>query len=263
VIGHGKASTGRRLLQRTERPLLTLGVALFFLVGYFAVGHADHPKVLLDPGTPLDGLIPFVPASIWVYLWVFPAALIPLFVVRCPRLFRRTACAYAIAIALSLCCFAWLPVTSQQLRADTATLDPARASDWAVALVYALDPPYNLLPSLHLSIVTLAALSAWIAARRYGAIAFVGVLLVAVAVCTTKQHFVLDVLGGLALGFLVGAAMLVRYRAPPDHSPAYSWRGPALHSAMVVIILAALLVCHRWLYLSPLGPTLPPGLPGA
>jgi membrane-associated phospholipid phosphatase len=263
VIGHRESSTSRRLLQRAERPLLTLGVALFFLVGYFAVGHADHRTVLLDLATPLDGLIPFVPASIWVYLWVFPAALIPLFVVRCPRLFRRTAFAYAIAIAMSLCCFALLPITSQHLRADASTLDPRRASDWAVALVYALDPPYNLLPSLHLSIVTLAALSAWMASRRYGAIAFVGLLLVAVAVCTVKQHFVLDVLGGLALGFLVGAATLGRYRAPPDRSPAYSWRGPMLHGAMVVIILAVLLACHRWLGSSQLGAIPPPGLHGA
>jgi len=263
VIGHAEASTNRRLLQRAERPLLTLGVALFFVVGYFAVGRADHSTVPLDLGTPLDGLIPFVPASIWVYLWVFPAALIPLFVVRCPRLFRRTACAYAIAIAVSLCCFVLLPITSQHLRADAATLDPRRASDWAVALVYALDPPYNLFPSLHLSIVTLAALSAWVAARRYGAIAFVGVVLVAVAVCTAKQHFVLDVLGGLALGSLAGAAMLGRYRAPADRSPAYSWRGPALHGAMVVVILAALLACHRWLDLSQLGMTPTPGPHGA
>ena len=249
--------------QHAERALLTLGLVLLFVVGYFAVGHSRDSAQAFDLNTHFDDLIPFVPASIWIYVWVFPAALMPLFVVRCPRLFRLTAAAYAIAIAVSLVCFTLLPVTSQRLRAPRSALDPGQASDWLVALVYAVDPPYNLFPSLHLSIAALAALSVWSASRRYGLIAFVAVILVGVSVCTAKQHFVLDVVGGLVVGTLVGTALLGRYRAAPGVSPAFSWRGPALYVAIVIVTYAALYAGWQLLDASPLGVVPQSGLHGA
>lgn len=249
--------------RHAERTLLTLGLALLWVVGYFAVGLSRDSAQAFDLNTPFDDLIPFAAASIWIYVWVFPAALMPLFVVRCPRLFRLTAAAYGIAIAVSLVCFALLPVTSQRLRAPRSALDPGQASDWLVALVYAVDPPYNLFPSLHLSIAALAALSVWSASRRYGVIAFVAVILVGVSVCTAKQHFVLDVLGGLAIGTLVGAALLGRYRPESAVSPAYSWRGPALYVALVTVIYAALYAGCRLLDASHLGVFPQSALPGA
>jgi hypothetical protein len=112
----------------------------FFIAGYFGVGLSRDPARTSELLLPIDKEIPFVPASIWVYLWIFPAALIPLFVVLCPRLFRRTALAYATAIAVSLICFAAFPVTSTRLRVPPTMLDIARPSDWAVFILYSFDP---------------------------------------------------------------------------------------------------------------------------
>jgi hypothetical protein len=112
----------------------------FFIAGYFGVGLSRDPARTSELLLPIDKEIPFVPASIWVYLWIFAAALIPLFVVLCPRLFRRTALAYATAIAVSLICFAAFPVTSTRLRVPPTMLDIARPSDWAVFILYSFDP---------------------------------------------------------------------------------------------------------------------------
>jgi hypothetical protein len=90
-------------------------------------------------------------------------------------LFRRTVLAYALTIAVSLVLFVAVPVTSIGLRVDPATLDVKRLSPWAVAALYRIDPPFNLFPSLHLSIAVLAAASASKARRVYGAAAFLGV----------------------------------------------------------------------------------------
>ena len=79
--------------------------------------------------------------------WLLSCALLPLFVVRCSRLFRRTAIAYATVIAVSLVFFTVFPVTSIQLRVPQTRLDISRFSDWAVSLLYSVDPPYNLFPS--------------------------------------------------------------------------------------------------------------------
>jgi len=119
-------------------------------------------------------------------------------------------------------------------------LDISSPADWAVSLLYAIDPPYNLFPSLHLSIAALAAVAAWKAAKPYGAIAFVGVVAIGVSVCTVKQHFLLDALGGLGLAAVVATLMLQGYRAESGVAPAYSWRGPASYLGFLFLIYGGL-----------------------
>lgn len=231
-----------------ERVVLTVALVIFFVTGYFGVGLSTKAVEARELNTFLDGQVPFIARSVWIYLLIFPAALLPLFVVRCQRLFRRTALAYAAAIAVSLICFKMFPVTSARLRADTALLDLLQPSNWAVATLYSIDPPYNLFPSLHLSIAALAAFSAWKAARLYGTVAIVCLAFVGVSVCTVKQHVVLDAAGGIVLGALASAIILRPYRPQAGVAPAYSWRGPLLYLAFLVVIYAGFYL----LYLSAL-----------
>jgi hypothetical protein len=228
-----------------ERVGITLALVAFFVAGYFGVGLVAHAPAARSLGTALDDAIPFVPVTVWIYAWVFTAAFVPVFVARCPRLFRRTALAYAVAIAASLACFAAFPVTSLGLRADPALLDTTRFSPWAVSVLYRVDPPYNLFPSLHLSIAVLAALACRKAAPRLGAAMFAGVGLVAVSVCTVKQHFVLDVAGGVALALAVHAVFLRPYEATPGEIT-LSRRGGALYVAVVAAALACLFAAFLW-----------------
>jgi membrane-associated phospholipid phosphatase len=230
---------GDAVLNRAaERAILASGVIAFFLAGYFGIGlHAD-PASARELWTPADRRIPFVAESIWIYLWLFPASLLPLFLIRCADLFRRTIAAYAIVIAVSLAVFAIDPVTSRELRVNAGSLDLTRISPWAVSLVYRLDPPYNLFPSLHLSVAALAALSAWKASRVYGAAVACGVLLIGVSICTVKQHFVLDGLGGVVLAAAAYAVVLRPYERPPRVDPAYGWRGPAAYAVLMALVYA-------------------------
>lgn len=219
-----------------ERVALTVALVVFFIAGYFGIGLSRSPAQARELTAALDVQIPFIARSVWVYLLIFPAALLPLFVVRSQRLFRRTAIAYAAAIAISLICFTVFPVTSLGLRTPPAMLDLARPSDWAVSVLYSIDPPYNLFPSLHLSIAVLAAFSAWKAARVYGAVAMACLVFVGVSVCTVKQHVVLDALGGIALGAAASALVLRPYRPRAGTEPAYSWRGPLLYFGFLVLV---------------------------
>ena len=228
-----------------ERAVLTLAVVGLFVVGYFTVGRSLDPDRARSLATPLDGLIPFVASTIWIYLWVFPATLVPVFFVRCRDLFRQTVLAYAVVITISLACFVAFPVTSLGLRVDPKALDVSRFSPWAVSVVYALDPPFNLFPSLHLSTATLAACSAWKARRSWGRAMAVGVVLIGVSICTVKQHFIVDGIAGVALASATYAAFMRRYRPEPGTDPAYSWRGPALFLALVLAVYLGLYVAFR------------------
>jgi len=224
----------RRIL--LERVVLTVGLVIFFIAGYFGIGLSRNSIQARELNTLLDEQVPFIARSVWIYLLIFPAALLPLFVVRCPRLFRRTALAYTAAIAVSLICFTVFPVTSVRLRVAAAMLDLRQPSHWAVATLYSIDPPYNLFPSLHLSIAALAAFSVWKAARLYGTVALVCLAFVGASVCTVKQHVVLDAVGGIALGALVSVLVLRSYRPDAGVTPAYSWRGPTLYLAFLVLV---------------------------
>ena len=229
-----------------ERAVLTVGLMTFFLVSYFGVGLSRNPAHLHSLTTPLDDRIPFVAGSVWMYLWVFPCALIPLFVVRCPRLFRRTVIAYAAVMAISFVSFTVFPVTSARLRVPKATLDISSPSDSAVSILYSLDPPYNLFPSLHLSLAALAAFSVWKAAKPYAVAIFVSVGCLGISVCTVKQHYLLDVLRGLALAALANLMIIKRYRPMDGAALTYSWRGPATYLVFVAILYASFYTTYLW-----------------
>jgi membrane-associated phospholipid phosphatase len=230
-----------------ERLSMTAGVLIIFVVGYFGPASLSDPTTGLETAIALDRRIPFIAQSVWIYLWVFTAALIPLFVVRCPRLLRRTALAYVMTIAVSVICFAACPTTSAGLRVSGPALDFTRPSDWLVGVLYSLDPPCNLFPSLHVSIALLAAFSAWRARRLYGAGVYVGVSLVAGAVCAVKQHFLLDVVGGIALAALVGGLIIGPYRTRRGAEPAYyGWRGPASYFGFLVFVYSGIFAGYVW-----------------
>lgn len=206
LLGHGalaKAASDRWRGAMRRRPgARTVWLAALFTlwaVGYFYVGHSASTRRARDLTTALDSGIPFVGWTVWIYLAGVPMTLAPIFVLRSQRHFRRTAWAYAVVIIVSLACFVAFPVTSAPLRADVSAFGLDPLTRWAVRALLAIDPPYNLFPSLHVSLCALAAFSMAEAAPRsrvswYGALA-----LVAMSVCTTKQHVALDVLGGLAL----------------------------------------------------------------
>jgi membrane-associated phospholipid phosphatase len=225
-----------------ERARLSLVVVALFVAGYFGLGRTLNSSHGHQLTTALDERIPFVASWIWVYLWVFPCAFVPLFVVKCPRLFRLTAIAYAIAIIISIVSFTAFPVTAAKLREGQAGLDVSRVSGWAVSCLYCLDPPWNLFPSLHVAITALAAFSAWKAHKIYGKALVASVGLVAISTCMIKQHFLLDVAGGLTLAAFVGNVFLKPYRPEKGVCPAYSWWGAAMYLMFVVAIYAGFFI---------------------
>lgn len=217
-----------------ERALLVGALLALTWVGYFVVGLSVTPERAASLRTPLDDAIPLQPGWMWVYAGVYTASLYPLFTIRCQRLFRRMILGY---VAVNVVCIAiWIafPVGSTGLRADPASLDPTRFAEWGLRTNYALDPPINCFPSLHLAIVLMAALSALRADRRWGGAGLVFAAGVAYAICAVKQHYVLDGLGGAALAAVLYLLLIHGYD-PGEAAPeevAYTWRGPLLYLAL-------------------------------
>lgn len=237
--GRYAAASGRGEL--VEKTLLAVGLLAFFGGGYFGIGYFTAPAHAHDLALPLDLALRFDAIWVWAYIWVIPAAVAPLFLIRSQSLYRRTFLAYAITIAISCFVFLIYPVSAAGLRAQ-APLDIMRFSDRMVAVLYRVDPSVNAFPSLHLALVTLAALAAWKASRMMGLILGLSVPTVAIAVLLVKQHFILDAITGVALALLVGLPLIGGYKPAASETAGYSWRGPAVFTAFVGFCYAIIIL---------------------
>jgi membrane-associated phospholipid phosphatase len=177
---------------------LTL-LAAIFVGGYYAIGLSQDPEKAHTLLTRFDAALPFAPAWMFAYGGVYTALLLPIFIVKDARLFRRVALAYFFVLVVSFTCFLAYPVTTRGFRPDIATLDTRVFWEWGAALNYTLDPPMNSFPSLHVGTMTLATLVALKVDRMVGAFASVIAVVIALSTMLVKQHYVADVVAGAAV----------------------------------------------------------------
>jgi len=219
---------------------------VLFGSGYFGIGYLTDAIRAHDLALAIDLALPFKAQWVWVYIWVIPAAVAPVFLVKSQRLYRRAILAYAITIASACLVFLIYPVSAVGLRSQ-ATLDIAQFSARMVAVLYQVDPSVNAFPSLHLALVMLAALAAWKASRIMGWMLGLSVPLVAIAVLLVKQHFILDAVSGIALALLIGLPLISGYRPMAGETIGYTWRGPMAFLGFAIFCYAVIaLIAMLW-----------------
>ena len=176
---------------------------------FFAKGRFHY-----DLSLEADSMIPFLPWTVSIYLGCFVFwFLLYRLVARLPRQEAdRFFCANLLGKAVSFLFFAFFPTILSRPELNGMTV-------WekCLCLVYRIDAPDNLFPSLHCMISWLC----WIGIRGNRNVPFVfrlAALSMAVAVClvtlTTRQHVLLDVAGGVLLSeicyFCAGCRSILR-----------------------------------------------------
>jgi membrane-associated phospholipid phosphatase len=185
---------------------ITACIWLFF-IGYFQLlRHPVHP-VTVVPLTALDHLIPFMPqalvpyVSLWVYVGIAPGL----------QLGFVELLVYGLwACALCLCGLGlfWLWPT----QVPPATFDPSGFPGFN--FMRGVDAAGNACPSMHVAIAIFTAIWIEFLLRKIGAppwIRIVNAVWFAAIVCSTlalKQHVVIDVVAGAALGGVFAMASL-------------------------------------------------------
>ncbi len=154
---------------------------------------------------PLDARIPFVPIAIVPYLSFFllmPWTLFSFLSDR-ERLYRQMC--YSI---MGVCLVSY----SIYLLYQTTIIRPAITKlgliDSLVSFVYTVDPPYSCFPSLHSSISTIIAVY-WlrsVSRAKYPVLFWSAIIILSTLM--TKQHHLLDVVGGITLGILISAVVV-------------------------------------------------------
>ncbi len=184
---------------------LFLAALLLITVGY---GGAQIVAPVGAPiGIAVDESIPFVPVFVVFYAAYFLFILVPWILLwRRDREYRLMALCFIATIAVSVIIYLFWQTSSPR-----ATFEVTDGFTWLIQQIYGTDKNLNAFPSLHTSLSLLTALFVWRsrtgAARvRARGLPWLGIAAAALAALIiastvlTKQHGVVDVAGGLALG---------------------------------------------------------------
>lgn len=194
---------------------LGLGVLIaVFLVGVYQVVGGQVEAGRLDFSTPLDRAIPFLPWTVWFYIPVYALVfLVPILAMREWPVYVRAFKALVLTSIPSWTFHALMPVAYPR---PAPPLDPSLSSEM-VRLLYRLDPPHNTFPSLHVGLAATVVLATWGYSPRAGRWSAFFATLMTLSVLTTKQHFLVDILGGWEMSAFTWAILL---RPRPSALPA-------------------------------------------
>lgn len=163
--------------------------------------HVGSPRLL--PFTWVDSVVPFWPLSGLVYFSLFPFLVGTFLSLRSHEQASRFLHANLLAQILGCLVFVLWPTSFPR----EAFPLPAYSGSLAAALVAFCrdaDLPLNCLPSLHVSTATIC-LATLRDSKRWSRHGFVLILLAGLAMIastmTFKQHYLLDVIAGAALGY--------------------------------------------------------------
>ncbi len=191
-------------------------VGMVFIVFCYGLGKLNPLALptLAVPLTELDRAIPFIPWTVWPYGTVTVTAFIAWLLV--PD--RRAAARFAVAIAACsvVCCLFFIAVPTAYPRHLYPTPIGVSATLTEIAELRDADSPTNCFPSLHVALAWAIAPTLMLRLGRFGPlIAWAWASVVAACTLTTKQHFVVDLPTGMAIG---SGARWLAVRWLPDHA---------------------------------------------
>jgi membrane-associated phospholipid phosphatase len=178
-----------------------------FLIGYFAIGYViinwinEGRSNYYDVALPFESRIPFISFFILGYLFVYISVFYLYLIVDDIKLWRRGVVAYIVLT--SLCYIVYLAFPVQMVdRPDVSDMIVRNWIDKVVRAYFVLDRPFNALPSIHAAYPTMAVLVVWRTAKVGRWVLLAMTLLISVSVVVVKQHYVMDVVAGIAAAII-------------------------------------------------------------
>ena len=228
-------------LFKRSQPVTPSMVALAVTIPFYLyIGSLVHGREVHAPEFALDRMIPVEAAWSPVYLSLFLAALLPAFVLHQPALIERTVRAYLAAWWGAFVFFLAYPTIVPR----PETVAGEGFLPWMLRTIWDSDVRYNCFPSLHVAQCFIAALACRRVHAGVGNAALVWASAVGLSTLFTKQHYVVDVAGGLVLALVVYLAFIRAF--PADAIPARERRlAPTL--ALGAGVTYGVLVAVLWI----------------
>ncbi|MBI5032316.1 MAG: phosphatase PAP2 family protein [Chloroflexi bacterium] len=199
------------------------GVSILLAIGIYLTNKIyailNHGPNVIFLRSPIDDLIPLFPPFVipYVSLEPFVYATLILFLLFRTRIFQSAALSMIAAWFVSYAFYIFL-----QSYMDRPTLTGNDPLIQMIREVYAGDNAYNCFPSLHTSLSTILGIHWLRVDKRVGTPIAIWVTLIVLSTVFVKQHYIADVIGGLALAFSVSWFFLNRFasrQALVAHTP--------------------------------------------
>lgn len=177
---------------------------LFYLPAFFLLERISVPKITIY--CPLDGMIPFIPVFVFPYFaWhvLFPSVLV-FFMIKDRGAFLRLCFTMFTGMTISLIIYAVFP-NGLNIRVP---VEGNSLPEKICSLLYAIDTPTNVCPSIHVSstlAISLTVQGAESLKEHKTAKILLHILsfLIIISTLFIKQHSVYDVLAGTALSIVL------------------------------------------------------------
>lgn len=182
--------------------ILIVGVYQFY---FFTQRHPI--RIARAFHSALDEKMPFWPIWSWVYSFLYyPAILYLNWIVTSSRHFNMIAFSYIVLLVMQMLCFLLYPVETP---AHWRSYNTGKsAAERFLLFVQKFDAPSNCFPSMHVSVATLTALHAL---PTLGPWVWAFPVLIALSCIFTKQHYLVDLPFGAALGWLAYQLFVLIY----------------------------------------------------
>ena len=169
----------------------------FLYIGYQLTNRNQFFEMHLMPKILGEENIPFLVWSVFPYLLLIDLMYLPIFI-KADGYFKKALIALTIAVVINYLIFIFFPTYIVR-----PTPPPSEGFFNKLYLwLLTIDTPANCFPSGH---ITYPGIGCWYFAKAYPKSRFVLLLLfslLCISVLTTKQHYILDIFGGISTGFI-------------------------------------------------------------
>jgi membrane-associated phospholipid phosphatase len=178
---------------------------LGFCLLYTLTGNLHLRSPVPPWPSAIDDWLPFTGWTIWIYHSQLVFLLLCIAAIQRPGNLRHTVYSLTLACLLSFAIFLLYPTTIARPEQAAGGLNGK-----AFQLLYAIDNSTNCFPSLHVSLACLGAAAVLSERRNLGLLLLLWALLISLSTLTTKQHYFIDALGGLAVA-AVSRLLVAKY----------------------------------------------------
>jgi len=183
--------------KKYEKEILLLLVVSLWVLCYFSINNFTEGRTTHILAFGFEKSIPFIPFFIVFYILTYITVMIPYFVLRDIQEYRRTVLAYLFVILVSSIMYIIYPVK---------TIRPEISGQGIflnmVLWVYSIAKPYNLFPSLHISLSAMSALVCLKHNKIVGYFLIVLLFFISLSTLFVKQHYLVDIIFAIILAFL-------------------------------------------------------------
>ena len=165
--------------------------------GYFLLNQPRESTHILE--IAVDDWIPLVPGFVFPYVSLYLLLVLSVwrFLKVETKLFSLAALAVCIDLVLSYILYIFF-----QTRIERPVVSGSDVSSDILRWIYSIDEPFNAFPSLHTSSAVLCTLLWQKVGSRFWPIILLWAVFIVASTVLTKQHYFVDILGGMAVAIL-------------------------------------------------------------